>query len=243
MAPASRRHCESQLSHSILRHNQQAAFGDEHSRTKNNETTSSCDQTQLHLTMTRRIVYGISFWVFLGAAACTIASIAIPSWVTYTSPTSHDPIRIRYGLHQRCSSISGKCTPFPQSDECHGEDRYFCSMWRTTGFLMNFSVIMEVVCVVAYITILFGGRQSREAGWKIMSGLLGLVAAGQMIAMALVAYLYEHDNRFFVGSELGKSWVLSTVSWSVLSVDAIFLIGAALFLSSEDDYELIPDPQ
>lgn len=136
----------------------------------------------------RRIIYGISLWVFFAAAACTIASIALPNWISYTSPTSTDPIRVTYGLHRRCSSITGKCTPFPQSDDClgGGGDRYFCSMWRSTGFFMNFSVVMELACVFAYIVILVGGRSSREAGWKILAGLLGLVAVGQLIAMALV---------------------------------------------------------
>lgn len=136
--------------------------------------------------MTRRIVYGISLWVFLGAAACTVASVALPNWVSYTSPTDHDPIRVTYGLHKRCSSITGECIPFPQYDDCKGKNRYFCSMWRSTGFLLNFSLMVELACVVAYITILVGGRGVRESGWKILAGLLSLVAMGEMIAMALV---------------------------------------------------------
>jgi hypothetical protein len=136
--------------------------------------------------MTRRIVYGISLWVFLGAAACTVASVALPNWVSYTSPTNHDPIRITYGLHKRCSSISGKCEPFPQSTDCHGDDKYFCSMWRSTGFAVNFSLMVELACIVAYITVLTGGRAVRESGWKILAGLLSLVAVGQVVAMALV---------------------------------------------------------
>lgn len=59
-------------------------------------------------------------------------------------------------------------------------------MWRSTGFLLNFSLMAELACIVAYITILFGGRAVRESGWKILAGLLGLVALGQLIAMALV---------------------------------------------------------
>ncbi|KAK0946745.1 hypothetical protein LTR29_001915 [Friedmanniomyces endolithicus] len=190
----------------------------------------------------RRIVYGISLWVFLAAAACTIASIALPSWITYTAPTSTStPIRVSYGLHKRCSSITGQCTTFPQYDDCLGEDRYFCSMWRSTGFLMNFSVVIELACVVAYITILVGGRASREAGWHVLASLLGVVAVAQMVAMALVAYLYDHDNRLFVGWELDKSWVLCTVSWTVLTVDVLGIVAARYLLPKEDDYEPIPD--
>ncbi|TKA72376.1 hypothetical protein B0A55_06548 [Friedmanniomyces simplex] len=193
----------------------------------------------------RRIVYGISLWVFLAAAACSIAAIALPSWITYSAPTGDrsPTIRVKYGLHQRCSSITGQCTTFPQYEDCLGEDRYFCSMWRSTGFLMNFSIVIELACVVAYITILVGGRASREAGWQVLASLLALVAVAQMIAMALVAYLYDHDNRFFVGWELDKSWVLCTVSWTVLVVDVLAILAAKYLLPKEDDYEPIPDPQ
>lgn len=59
----------------------------------------------------------------------------------------------------------------------------------------------------------------------------------------LQAYLYDHDNRFFVGWELDKSWVLCTVSWVVMLIDALGVICAALFLPKEDGYELIPEPR
>ncbi|KAK4899492.1 hypothetical protein LTR17_019141 [Elasticomyces elasticus] len=191
----------------------------------------------------RRIIYGISLWVFLAAAACTIASIALPNWISYSAPSDGAPIKVSYGLHKRCSSITGHCSTFPQYEDCLGEDRYFCSMWRSTGFLMNFSIVLELACVVAYIVILLGGRSSREAGWQVLSPMLGFVAAAQLIAMALVAYLYDHDNRFFVGWELDKSWVLCTVSWTVLLVDMGGILVARYLLPREDDYEPIPDTQ
>nr|POE56236.1 hypothetical protein CFP56_50780 [Quercus suber] len=194
--------------------------------------------------MTRRIVYGISFWVFLGSAALTIAAIALPSWISYAPLTDDGGRSISYGLHKRCSGITGRCTPFPQPTDCHGpDDRFFCSMWRSTGFLMNFSLVMEVVCALAYVVVLLGGRGAREGGWKMVTGLLALVAAGQLVAMALVAYLYDHDNHFFVGWELDKAWVLCTVSWSVIVVNVVGLLSAVFFLPPEDDYELIEDPR
>ncbi|GAB7333983.1 hypothetical protein MBLNU13_g06087t1 [Cladosporium sp. NU13] len=193
--------------------------------------------------MTRRVVYGISLWVYLGAAACTIASIAIPNWISYTSPTDNDPIHVSYGLHKRCSSITGQCIPFPQDQDCYGDNRSFCSMWRSTGFLMNFSVIFELAVLVAYIVILVGGRGTREVGWKILSPLLMVVAAAQLVAMTLVAYLYDHDNRFFVGWALDKSWILCTVSWIVLLLNGIGVTSAAYLLAPEDDYEAIPEPR
>jgi hypothetical protein len=55
------------------------------------------------------------------------------------------------------------------------------------------------------------------------------------------AYLYNNDNRFFDGWALDKSWVLCTVSWSALVLNAVGVVGAGLFTNSEDDYEPIPD--
>jgi hypothetical protein len=144
--------------------------------------------------MTRRIVYGISLWVYLGAFACSIAAVALPNWISYTSPTDNDPIHVSYGLHKRCSSITGQCTPFPQDQDCYGDDRSFCSMWRSTGFLMNFSIIFEVAVLVAYLVILVGGRGTREVGWKILTPLLLVVAAAQLVAMTLVVRLMSERD-------------------------------------------------
>lgn len=57
------------------------------------------------------------------------------------------------------------------------------------------------------------------------------------------AYLFEHDNRFFVGWELDKSFVLCTVSWVVLLLNAVGVVAAAMFLPPQDDYEPIPEPR
>jgi hypothetical protein len=171
--------------------------------------------------MTRRIVYGISLWVFLGAAACTLASVALPNWVTYTSPTEHEPIKVSYGLHKRCSSITGKCNTFPRDEDCVGANQYFCSMWRSTGFFMNFSLMVELACIVAYVTILFGGRQVRESGWRILAGLLSLVALGQLVAMSLVVGwhihmrlggMLTHDRHIYTTMIGDSSWAGSSTS-------------------------------
>lgn len=155
--------------------------------------------------MTRRMVYGIGLWVFLAgisspvlcslslanaftAVALTFTSMALPSWISYTSPTtsSQKPIHVSYGLHRRCSSLSGSCTPFPVYEDCHGEDRYFCSMWRSVGFLMNFSVVLELATFVAFAVVLLGGRSNREGGWKMCVSMLGVVMVCQIAAMAIV---------------------------------------------------------
>jgi hypothetical protein len=161
--------------------------------------------------MTRRIIYGIGLWVFLAgrlppvldkscttnktlAVALTFTSIALPDWVSYTSPTSTSPnpahpskpIHVSYGLHKRCSSLTGACMDFPQPEDCHGQDRYFCSMWRTAAFLMNFCVGIELATFVAFAVALLGGRDMRENGWKLVVGLLSVVSVGQIISMSMV---------------------------------------------------------
>ncbi|KAK6429745.1 hypothetical protein LTR95_014106 [Oleoguttula sp. CCFEE 5521] len=194
--------------------------------------------------MTRRIVYGISAWIFVAAMCCTIASIALPNWISYSSPTDTDPIRVTLGLQKRCSSITGNCTPFPSDEECEiNSNKSFCSMWRSSAFLMNFTVVIELAVIVCYIVVLAGGRGAREVGWKVLSPLLALIAVAQLTAMAIVAYLYDHDNRFFVGWELDKSWILCTVSWIALLIDAAGILAAAFVLVPEDDYEEIPEPR
>src|SRR6266536_1014639 len=79
-----------------------------------------------------------------------------------------------YGLHSRCSSVTESCDYFPQAEDCHGENRYFCSMWRTVGFLMSFAVVLEGMTLIAYLVILTGDKQRREFGWRILAVFLFL---------------------------------------------------------------------
>ncbi|KAL2357742.1 hypothetical protein BJ546DRAFT_181478 [Cryomyces antarcticus] len=221
--------------------------------------------------MTRRIVYGVGLWTFLAATAMTIAAIVKPDWISWDSKTSTGTtIRYTYGLHRRCSSLTGTCDHFPQYEDCHGPDRAFCSLWRSVGFLMNFSAVIEFATLVAFAVILFGGQQKRATGWKVLGPLLGLVGLAEAAGMGIVvscltisslggqgavaahygnstdvgmaqAYLYNHDDRFFPGWRLDTSWILCTVSWSLLVLDAVGIVSAAFFVPSEGDYELIPD--
>ena len=63
-------------------------------------------------------------------------------------------------------------------------------MWRTVGFLMNFSVVFELATLVAFAVVLLGGRDKREGGWKMLVGLLGLIAVTQVASMAIVVSSY-----------------------------------------------------
>ena len=125
---------------------------------------------------------------------------------------------------------------------------------------MSLAVVVEGMTLIAYLVILAGGKQRREAGWKVLSGLLLGVGVIECAAMAIIvslaspsasrsvgthglrfqAYLYEHDNRFFPGWQLDSSWILCTVSWSVMILLSAAVTTAALLLPSEGGYELIP---
>ncbi|KAL4788621.1 hypothetical protein BJX76DRAFT_315229 [Aspergillus varians] len=189
--------------------------------------------------LTKTIVYTASLIIFLAAFGLSIASIAVPNWVSYHSekPTYH----YSYGLHRRCSSLTDTCESFPKREDCIGEDRYFCSMWRTVAFMMSFAVVLEGMSVVAYLIILSGGKSLRESGWKTLSILILLSAVVQAASMSVVAYLVDNESRFFVGWQLDESWIYCTVSWCVSVFSAGALILAGYSLPSEGGYELLPD--
>ncbi|KAJ5141495.1 hypothetical protein N7526_002490 [Penicillium atrosanguineum] len=148
---------------------------------------------------------------------------------------------IPYGLHKRCSSLTDICESFPQREDCHGDDRYFCSMWRSVGFLMSFAVVLQGMSIVTYMVILLGGKRLRENGWRLLSLLIVMSAFLQAASMSIVAYLYDNEDRFFVGWNLDESWVFCTVSWCLGIFCAGAIVVAAQILPSEGGYELIPD--
>jgi hypothetical protein len=189
--------------------------------------------------LTKTIVYSGTLVFFLASFALTLTSIIIPKWVSYSS--EKPAIHYSYGLHQRCSSLTDTCESFPQREDCHGDDRYFCSMWRSVGFLMSFAVVLQGISVVTYIVILSGGKRLRENGWGLLSLLIVLSALLQAASMSIVAYLYDNEDRFFVGWNLDDSWVFCTISWCLGLFCAGAIVVAAQILPSEGGYELIPD--
>ena len=54
---------------------------------------------------------------------------------------------------------------------------------------MSFTVVFELATLVAFAVVLIGGREKREGGWKMCSGLLGVITACQAISMAIVVSL------------------------------------------------------
>ena len=112
----------------------------------------------------------------------TIASISMPRWVSY-SPNGER--QYSYGLHTRCSAVTGTCVSFPKSSDC-AKDPSFCNMWRTVGFLTSFGVVVELCAIVSFIVIISGGVQRRAAGWQVAAGVLSFSAIVQCGGMAIV---------------------------------------------------------
>ena len=67
-------------------------------------------------------------------------------------------------------------------------------MWRSVGFLMSFAIVLEGMTLITYIVILAGGKQKRERGWKILSGLHALVGALQLAGMAIIVSIYRQGE-------------------------------------------------
>jgi len=192
--------------------------------------------------MTRRVVYGVGIWCTLAATAMTIASIVLPRWVRWESDIGGD-IKFTYGLHRKCSSVTGVCDPFPTPRDCERDGAAFCALWRSVGFLCSLAVLLEAACVVSLVITLLGGVRSRAYGWRVVCALMGLAACAQLAGMAIVAYEFDHDERFFPGWKLDVSWILCTVSWCVLALTSTGIGISACVLPSEGGYELIPDDE
>lgn len=67
-------------------------------------------------------------------------------------------------------------------------------------------------------------------------GLLGSTVTCQLVAMSLVSYVYENDERFFVGWRLDVCWVICVVSWGVVAVVA-GLVGLVGWVLPEEERE------
>ncbi|KAF2258010.1 hypothetical protein CC78DRAFT_157658 [Lojkania enalia] len=187
--------------------------------------------------MTRRMVYGFGLWLTIACTAMTVASIIEPRWVSYAPNGTRE---FSMGLHRGCSRVTGVCHQFPGVDDCVGDKLGFCSMWRTVGFLISLAVMVELCTFVSFVVTMAGGVQRRSTGWKVVCPLLLASGLIQCAGMALVAFLYDHDDRFFEGWYLDLSWTLVTISWTILVLSSLGMAASALYLPPEDDYELIP---
>ncbi|OLN93057.1 hypothetical protein CCHL11_07497 [Colletotrichum chlorophyti] len=196
--------------------------------------------------MTRVSVYSAALVAFVAATAMIISSITIPHWVSYSVTTADGKEFSKHiGLHRVCSNVEDPpCKLFPTDELCSKDgERYFCSMWRSVGFLASFSTILHLASLVTFLVIMAGGKYKRETGWKILGGLLVLVALVEFTLMGIVAYLYDHDEQFRVpGWGLDTSWILCTISASLSVLSALGLAISAFVLPPEEGYEFLNDP-
>ncbi|ROT41407.1 hypothetical protein SODALDRAFT_271516 [Sodiomyces alkalinus F11] len=195
--------------------------------------------------MTRPYVYYSALVAFVAATAMTIASIAIPNWISYSSTSVDGETYSKHiGLHKTCSDLNDPpCRVFPTEDQCQGDERYFCGVWRTMGFLASFATVIYLAGIVSFVVVMAGGKFKREVGWKVLSPLLLLAALVEFVIMGVVVYIYNNDDQFTVpGWGLDTSWFLCTVSASIAVLCSVGLLLSAYLLPPEDDYEFLQDP-
>ncbi|KAK9453064.1 hypothetical protein V1511DRAFT_506437 [Dipodascopsis uninucleata] len=168
--------------------------------------------------------YILSFAVTVLSTLLTSYAIASPHWLTARFEIDGQKVDVAYGLHEKCSSLTGKCVPFPDI-ECTTGDREFCNIWRTTSFMMWFSLVILGPTLISYVTLLFGSRQLRETGWKMVSILLSLVVFVQLVAMSVVVYMLNTDKNFQYESwRVGCSWAADTASWIIMLALVVFTL-------------------
>ena len=120
----------------------------------------------------------------------TIASINTPRWLYYSAASKggkFGSFEKHIGLHLECiTGADPECQIYPREDQCQGEERYFCSMWRSGGFLMSFAVIFEMATLVSFLVIMLGGKATRLRGWSIIAVLIAAVAAVEFSCFSIV---------------------------------------------------------
>jgi hypothetical protein len=195
--------------------------------------------------MTRLWVYACALTAFVAATAMAVASIWIPHWVTYSVTTpGGDTFEKHIGLHQSCSTLDNPpCRTFPPKDLCRDGERYFCSMWRTVGFMASFAVIICLACLVSFLVIMSGGKYKRETGWRFVGAMLTLVSVVELVIISIVAYLFDNDNQFAIpGWSLDASWYMSTFSACICLIAAGGITLSAYLLPPDDGYDFLDDP-
>ncbi|KAG5658270.1 hypothetical protein KAF25_007221 [Fusarium avenaceum] len=195
--------------------------------------------------MTRVLVYTAALAAFVAATVMIAVPIWLPNWVTYsvTSATG-DTVERHIGLHKSCSTLDDPyCRDFPPRDLCEGGERYFCSMWRTVGFLASFTTLLCLGGLVTFIVIMCGGKYKRETGWPFAAGMLTLVSVVEFAAISIVAYLYDNDDQFTIpGWNLDVSFYLSTAGAAISLLTAAGVTLSAYLLPPEEGYDFLSDP-
>ncbi|KAG6016251.1 hypothetical protein E4U41_004480 [Claviceps citrina] len=196
--------------------------------------------------MTRIYAYALALVASAASTIMIIGSIFQTGWISYhvASPRG-DSFDVHVGLHQRCfSTHDPPCRPYPPEDLCQGEGgRYFCSVWRTAGFLASLSAILCLATLVCFLVVVRGGKYRRETGWPLVSGMLAVVAAVELVVVSAVAYLFDHEDQFAIpGWSLGRSWSAGLAGAVLSLAGAVGLAVSAYLLAPEEGYDFLEDP-
>jgi hypothetical protein len=117
-----------------------------------------------------------------------ISSIALPHWVTYSVTTANgDTLQKHIGLHKSCSSLDDPpCRPFPYRELCQEGERYFCSMWKTVGFMAAVAAVLCLASLVTFAVVMKGGKYKRETGWPFVAIMVSLVSVVEFVIISIV---------------------------------------------------------
>lgn len=162
--------------------------------------------------------------------------IWLPNWVTYsvTSATG-DTVERHIGLHKSCSTLDDPyCRDFPPRDLCEGGERYFCSMWRTVGFLASFTTLLCLGGLVTFIVIMCGGKYKRETGWPFAAGMLTLVSVVEFAAISIVVSRLSR-----IGNISKDKLIDARHTFTTTTISSPFLVGTLTFPSISVLLELL----
>ncbi|PHH67450.1 hypothetical protein CDD81_63 [Ophiocordyceps australis] len=195
--------------------------------------------------MTRKSVYATAMVALVAATIMTIASISTPAWLTFSITTPlGQTFSKKIGLHRSCYSLeTPKCQPFPRPELCQDGQRYFCSLWRTIGFMAALTAILSFATIICFIIVMYGGKLKRETGWPFVTGMLGLVSVVELAIISMVAFILNHDKELFAEADwtLGSSWCLATIGASLTFLAAVGMGASAYLLPPEGGYEFLDD--
>lgn len=123
----------------------------------------------------------------LTATAMTLAAISVPRWITYSVHAGNQTFEKHIGLHQSCSNLDEPhCRSFPYKELCQEGERYFCSMWKTVGFIASVSALLSLAGLVAFAVVIRGGKYKRETGWPFATSMMALVSVLQFVTISIV---------------------------------------------------------
>ncbi|KAK4192934.1 hypothetical protein QBC35DRAFT_482166 [Podospora australis] len=215
--------------------------------------------------MARTLAYVATLIALVVATTLSLTATLQPLWITYhpfssRSASLSSVVSDNIGLFRRCISSSAKCQPFPAPANPligHHPERissfsFFCPHWRTARLQMTFVAIVQFTTLMA---ILFTLYRQRLAAWRdtmtptkkggggvhygiVIAGLLWLAAAGELVALGIVSYLFDHDDLFLVpGYELGPSFHLALISSGISLLAGVGLVMASWVLEEEEEEE------